>query len=315
MLVLVTVTVLSFLFFRFLGDPVVAILGAGSTAPQREAVRHELGLDGSVVLQFARYLGHVATGQFGVSYRLGQPVARILAERVPATVELAGTGMALALLGGIPAGIYTALHRRRLGGELVLGASLLGLSMPSFFMGMVLIWVFSLTLGWLPSFGRGTTVQLGPWSTGFLTISGLKALVMPALTVAVFQLATILRLVRAEMLEVIGADFIRFARARGLTDRTVYLRHALRNALLPVVTVAGLQFGSLVAFAVVTESVFQWPGLGLLFLQSVAAADVPVLSAYLLLIAVLFVAINLLVDLLYGAIDPRLRVAASRVAA
>jgi len=306
-LVLLTVVVLAFLMFRFLGDPAVAILGASSTGLQRAELRHTLGLDGPLLWQFIDYLGRIARGDFGLSYRLGQPVAVVLAQRAPATIELAATGMLLALVVGIPAGIATALYRGRLASDVALGVSLLGISMPSFFMGMLLIWVFSVKLGWLSSFGRGDVVRIGWWSTGLLTVSGLKALIMPALTISVFQVAMMMRLVRAEMLEVMRADFIRFARARGLQRRTIYLRHALRNTLVSVVTITGLQFGSVIAFAVITEQVFQWPGLGLLFLQSVAAADVPMIGAYLLLIASVFVAINLLVDGLYYAIDPRLR--------
>jgi peptide/nickel transport system permease protein len=307
-LVLCAVSMLAFLMFRFLGDPIVAILGPNSTGLQRDELRRQMGLDGPLILQFIDYLALMLRGDFGLSYRLGQPVIRVLAERVPATVELALVGMAIALLIGIPAGVYTALRRKGAGSRLTMGFSLVGISMPSFFMGMLLIFIFSVKLRWLPSFGRGETVKLGTvWTTGLLTFSGLKALIMPAITISVFQIAMIMRLVRAEMLEVLRADFIRFARARGLSNRAVHLRHALRNTLVPVITVVGLQIGSIIGFAVVTETVFQWPGLGLLFLQSVAAADIPVLSAFLVFIALVFVSINLIIDLLYFAIDPRLR--------
>lgn len=309
LIVLGVVATMAFLMFRFLGDPVVAILGANSTGLQRDELRRQMGLDGPLLLQFLDYLRLMLQGDFGLSYRLGQPVSRVLLERAPATVELAVAGMAIAILIGIPAGVFTALSRRSTGARLTLGFSLIGISMPSFFMGMLLIFVFSVQLGWLPSFGRGETVRIGWWSTGLLTTSGLKALVMPALTICVFQVAMIMRLVRAEMLDVMRADFIRFARARGLSKRAVHLRHALVNTLVPVITIVGLQLGSVIGFAVVTESVFQWPGLGLLFLQSVAAADIPVLAAYLVFIAAVFVTINLIVDLLYYAIDPRLRMA------
>jgi peptide/nickel transport system permease protein len=308
LLVLVAVSLLAFLMFRYLGDPVVAILGANSTGLQREALRREMGLDGPLVLQFLDYIGLMLRGDFGVSYRLGQPVLRVLLERLPATLELALAGMAIAVIAGIPAGIYAALRPESPLSRMTMGVSLIGISMPSFFLGMILIFVFSVKLGWLPSFGRGETVRIGAvWTTGLLTASGLKALLMPALTISAFQIAMIMRLVRAEMLEVLRADFIRFARARGLSNRAVHLRHALRNTLVPVVTVVGLQLGSIIGFAVVTETVFQWPGLGLLFLQSVAAADIPVLAAFLVFIALVFVSINLAIDLLYFAIDPRLR--------
>lgn len=306
-IVMLVVTAIAFVMFRFLGDPMLAILGIDSTEAQRQALRAELGLDRPLPLQFLGYLGNVLQGDFGISYRLGRSVEAVLTERLPATVELAVSGMLIAVAAGVPAGVYAALHRGGLVSRLLLSASLFGISLPSFFMGLLLIWIFSVKLGWLPSFGRGEVVDLGWWSTGLLSVSGLKALVMPALTLAAFQIAMIMRLVRAEMLEVVRTDFIRFARARGLPPRAVHYRHALRNTLIPVVTIIGLQLGSIIAFAVITEAVFQWPGLGLLFLQSVAAADVSMMSAYLILIASLFVAINLAVDVLYVVIDPRLR--------
>jgi peptide/nickel transport system permease protein len=306
--------VLAFFVTRFLGDPVATILGTNSTGLQRAALRHELGLDQPFAIQLLDYLGRTLRGEFGISYRLGRPVASVLAERAPATIELAVTGMLIALALGIPAGIYAA-HDRGLGGRLVLGGSLLGMSTPSFFMGMLLIWIFSVRLGWLTPFGRGDVVRIDGWSTGLLTASGLKAILMPALTISFFQVAMIMRLVRAEMLQVLRTDHIRFARARGLSNSSIHVHHALRNTLMPVITIAGLQLGSVIGFAVVTEFVFQWPGLGLLFLQSVTAADVPVLGAYLVLIAAVFVGINLVVDLLYYAIDPRVRRPMTKTAA
>jgi peptide/nickel transport system permease protein len=312
--VILAVMVLAFFVTRLLGDPIATILGPTSTGLQREVLRHELGLDRPLAVQLFDYLGRTMRGDFGISYRLGRPVASVLAERAPATIELALTGMLIALAVGIPAGIYTALDRR-IGGQLFLGGSLLGMSMPSFFMGMLLIWVFSVELGWLTPFGRGDVVRIGGWTTGLLTVGGLKAILMPALTISFFQIAMIMRLVRAEMLQVLRTDHIRFARARGLSPHAIHVHHALRNTLVPVITVAGLQLGSVIGFAVVTEFVFQWPGLGLLFLQSVTAADVPVLGAYLVLIATVFVGINLVVDLLYYAIDPRLRRPAAQATA
>lgn len=306
-IVMLIVSAIAFSMFTFLGDPLVVILGADSTAAQRETLRAELGLDRPLLLQYFTYLGDILRGDFGISYRLSRPVETVLIERVPATFELAFTGMAVAMLIGVPAGVYTALHGNKFLSRMLLGGSLLGISLPSFFMGVLLIWIFSINLGWLPSFGRGETVQIGNWSTGFLTWSGLKALIMPALTIAVFQIAIIMRLVRAEMLEVLRSDYVKFARARGLSERTIHYRQALRNTMIPVITVIGLQLGSVIAFAVITEAVFQWPGLGLLFLQSVAAADVPMMAAYLILIAALFVTINFIVDALYFLIDPRLR--------
>ncbi|NDV00562.1 ABC transporter permease [Pseudoroseicyclus tamaricis] len=312
LIVMLAVTAIAFVMFNYLGDPVVAILGQDASEAARRAVEQQLGLDRPILVRFFVYLRDIAGGNFGLSYRLGQPVTEVIVERLPATVELAFSGMAIALLIGVPAGVFSAIRRRSPVSRVLLGGSLIGISVPTFFVGVVLIWVFSVNLGVLPSFGRGQTVDLGWWTTGFLTSSGLAALVLPAMSIAVFQIAMIMRLVRAEMLEVIRSDYIQFARARGLPERRIYFRHALKNTLIPVITIIALQLGSLIAFAVITESVFQWPGLGLLFLQSVAAADVTIMSAYLILIAGLFVVINLAVDLLYFAIDPRLRARAGR---
>ena len=305
--VLLAVGLVAFAMFAFVGDPVATMLGQNATAADRAAVTHQLGLDQPFYDQYARFLWSAMRGDFGISYRLARPVSGLIAERLPATVELALTASLLALLIGIPAGVYTAIHRAAPGSRLLLALSLIGVSLPTFLLGILLILVFSVLLHWLPSFGRGDVVHLGWWSTGLLTVSGLKALVLPSVTLALFQMTLIMRLVRAEMLEALRTDYVKFARARGLTNRAVNFGHALRNTLVPVVTIAGLQFGMVVAFSIVTETVFQWPGMGLLLVQSIAVADVPVMSAYLLLIAVLFVAINLVVDLLYFVVDPRLR--------
>jgi peptide/nickel transport system permease protein len=307
-LVVLAVGFIAFSLFRYVGDPVENLAGQDATREQRQEIAHRLGLDQPFPVQYARYLGRIARGHFGVSYRLGIPVEELIRDRLPATVELGGAAMLIALSLGVPLGVYTALRRRGAASQLVLGASLVGISLPTFLTGILLILVFSVLLGWLPSFGRGEVVRLGFWTTGLLTASGLKALVLPALTLGLFQTTLILRLVRSEMLEVLRTDHVRFARARGLAPRSVYFRHALRNALLPVLTIAGLQVGSTIAFAVITETVFQWPGTGLLFLQAVQFVDVPLLSAYLMLAAATFVAINFTVDVLYYVLDPRLRV-------
>jgi peptide/nickel transport system permease protein len=283
------------------------MLGQDFTEAQRAALVRDLGLDQPFFVQFLHFIGNAAQGEFGLSYRLSRPVAQLIAERAPATLELAFCAAALALAVGVPMGVYTGLYRHAWLSRAFLTFSLIGVSLPTFLIGILLILVFSVWLGWLPSFGRGETVQLGWWSTGFLTLSGLKALILPSITLGLFQLTLIMRLVRAEMLEVLRTDYIKFARARGLSSRAVHFGHALKNTLVPVITIAGLQLGGIIAFAIVTETVFQWPGMGLLFIQSVGAADIPVMAAYLMLIALVFVAINLVVDLLYYAVDPRIR--------
>jgi peptide/nickel transport system permease protein len=306
---LLAVGLIAFAMFAYVGDPTLAMLGQNYTEAERQALVHRLGLDQSFVEQFARYLWAALHGELGVSYRQARPVAALFAERLPATIELAATASVFALALGLVLGVYCGIRRSGTLARLVMGVSLFGVSLPTFLIGILLILVFSVSLHWLPSFGRGEVVRIGFWTTGFLTASGLKALVLPSITLGLFEMALILRLVRAEMLEVLRTDFIKFARARGLPERAVYFGHALRNTLVPVITIAGLQFGMVLAFSIVTEQVFQWPGMGLLLVQAIAAADIPVMSAYLLLIALLFVAINLVVDLLYFAADPRLRIA------
>ncbi len=306
--VMLAVALISFAMFAYVGDPVAIMLGQDYTQAQRDALIRDLGLDQPFFVQFLRFLGNAVQGEFGLSYRLSRPVLDLIAERAPATLELAFTAAALALLVGVPMGIYTGLYRNSWLSRFFLTFSLIGVSLPTFLIGILLILTFAVWLGWLPSFGRGETVKIGGWSTGYLTWAGLKALILPSITLGVFQLTLIMRLVRAEMLEVLRTDYIKFARARGLTNRAVHFGHALKNTLVPVITITGLQLGAIIAFAIVTETVFQWPGMGLLFIQSVGAADIPVMAAYLLLIAALFVTINLIVDLLYFAVDPRLRI-------
>ena len=306
-LVMLAVAFVAFMLFQYVGDPVLQILGQDATPEQVAAVRAELGLDQPFFVQFWQFVVHAVQGNFGMSIHQGVPVARLIAERFPATLELALVAAALALAVGIPMGVYAALRRGTWLAQVFMTLSLLGVSLPTFLIGIVLILVFAVHLGWFPSFGRGEVTHLGGWTTGLLTAKGWHHLVLPAVTLAIFQLTLIMRLVRAEMLEVLRTDYIKFARARGLSDRTVHFGHALKNTLVPVMTITGLQLGGLIAFAIITETVFQWPGMGLLFIQAVTFADIPVMAAYLCLTALIFVVINLIVDLLYFAVDPRLR--------
>ena len=305
--VMLTVALIAFVMFQFVGDPVTIMLGQEATPAERDRLREQLGLTEPVFVQFYHFVANALQGDFGLSLRQGQKVSRLLAERLPATLELSFAAAALALLVGLPLGVYTALRRHGALSQLLLGLSLLGVSLPTFLIGILLILVFSVTLGWLPSYGRGDVVRLGWWSTGFLTASGWQHLILPAVTLSLFQMTLVLRLVRSEMLEVLRTDYIKFARARGLTRRAIHFGHALKNTMVPVITIMGLQLGGIIAFAIVTETVFQWPGMGLLFIQAVQFADIPVMAAYLCLISLIFVTINLIVDLLYFAVDPRLR--------
>jgi peptide/nickel transport system permease protein len=306
--VMLTVAFIAFALFNFVGDPINNMVGQDTTQQDRDKLREQLGLNDPFMIQFARFVGRAAHGNFGLSYQYARPVSELIVERLPATLELSLVAAGFALLLGIPMGIYTGLHRHSWLSQLFLTVSLIGISLPTFLIGILLILVFAVVLGWLPSFGRGATVAIGWWTTGFLTVDGLKALIMPAITLGLFQMTLIMRLVRAEMLEVLRTDYIKFARARGLSDRAINFGHALKNTLVPVITITGLQLGAIIAFAIITETVFQWPGMGLLIIQAISFADIPVMSAYLVLIAFFFVLINLIVDLLYYAVDPRLRV-------
>ncbi len=313
-LVLLITGLIAFSMFRFIGDPIDNMLGQERTMEDVERLRGQLGLDQPFPVQYFKFLENAAQGNFGVSYRQGRPVAEILLERAPATLELAAVSGLLAIAFGIALGVFTAIRRSGAAAHVIMAVSLIGVSLPTFLIGILLIYLFSVELGWLPSFGRGDTVRLGDWwTTGFLTESGLKALILPSITLGLYQMTLIMRLVRSEMLEVLRQDYIRFARARGLKERVVNFRHALKNTMVPVVTVIGLQLGAIIAFAIITETVFQWPGVGLLFINAIQFVDIPVMAAYLMLISVMFVGINLIVDILYVFIDPRLR--ADRVGA
>jgi len=311
--VMLVVGLIAFALFQYVGDPVSIMLGQDITDADRIRLTRELGLDQPFVVQFYHFVINAVQGDFGISLRQGQKVSTMLLDRIPATLELSFAAAVIALAVGIPLGVFTALRRKGWAANAVLAFSLLGVSLPTFLIGILLILVFSVHLGWLPSFGRGEVVKIGWWSTGFLTASGWKHLVLPAITLSLFQLTLVLRLVRSEMLEVLRADYIKFARARGLTKRAIHFGHALKNTLVPVITITGLQLGGIIAFAIVTETVFQWPGMGLLFIQAVQFVDIPVMAAYLCLIALIFVAINLVVDLLYFAVDPRLRAGIGKV--
>ena len=307
-IVMIVVALIAFMLFQYVGDPVVFLLGQDANPAQIAQMRSDLGLDRPFFIQFGHFLINAVQGEFGLSLRQGAKVSRLISERFPATLELALVAALMALLIGIPMGVYSALRRGSFMSQFFMMVSLLGVSLPTFLIGILLILVFSVGLGWFPSFGRGDTVQIGWWRTGLLNADGWHHIVLPAITLAIFQLTLIMRLVRAEMLEVLRTDYIKFARARGLSNRVIHFGHALKNTLVPVMTITGLQLGGLIAFAIITETVFQWPGMGLLFIQAVTFADIPVMAAYLCLIALIFVIINLVVDLLYFVVDPRLRI-------
>jgi len=311
-MVMLAVALIAFSMFRYVGDPVNGMLPENASSDERQELRTQLGLDAPVATQFIHFVGSAVKGEYGISYRNKRPVSDLITERLPATLELVFAAALFSLLMGVPMGIYTALHRKGFASNSMQIISLIGISVPTFVTGILLILIFSVWLNWLPSFGRGDVVFLGWWSTGFLTVSGLKSVVLPAVMLGLFQVTLIMRLVRAEMLETLRSDYVRFARARGLSNRAVHFGHAFRNTLMPVITIIGLQLGGMIAFAIITETVFQWPGMGLLFIQAVSFGDIPVMSAYLVLVSLVFVAINMIVDLLYFVIDPRLSIRAGR---
>ncbi len=305
--VMLMVALLSFTLFRYVGDPVVSMVGRDTTFEERAALRETLGLNDPIVVQFGRFVKNASMGDFGISYEQRRPVIDLIAERAPATLELSFVSGLFALVVGVFMGVYSGLHKDGFLSKLFQSVSLVGISLPPFLIGILLIYLFAVILGWLPSMGRGEVRQLGFWSTGFLSFSGLISLILPAITLGLFQMTLIMRLVRSEMLEVMRTDYIKFARARGLTNRAVNFGHALKNTLVPVITVTGLQLGQIIAYSIITETVFQWPGMGYLFLQAVQRVDLPVMGAYLVLVALIFVVINLIVDFLYYVVDPRLR--------
>lgn len=308
LLVMAVVSAVSFSLFNFVGDPVNNMVGQDATREQRIEMRQQLGLDDPILTQYTRFVGNLLQGDFGLSYRIKRPVDQLIMERLPATLELVFVSAIIALLAGISLGVYTGIRRNSWISKGILSVSLVGVSLPTFIIGIALIYIFAVHLRWLPSSGRSGTVDFGWWKTSLLTIDGWRAIILPAVTLSLFQLTLILRLVRAEMLEVMETDYIKFARARGLTERAINFRHALRNTLVPVITIIGLNIGGLIAFSVITETVFQWPGTGLMFIQAVDFVDVPIMAAYLVFVALLFVMINLIVDILYFIVDPRIRI-------
>lgn len=308
LLVMLAVSAVAFSLFNFVGDPVSNMIGQDASLEDRKNMRIALGLEDPVLTQYFRFLGNAAQFNFGLSYRSVRPVSELIAERLPATLELVFVSAVIAITVGIAAGIYTGINRRGWLSRGLLSISLVGVSLPTFIIGIALIYLFAVHLRWLPSSGRSGTVEIGWWRTSFLTLDGWRAILLPAITLSLFQMTIILRLVRAEMLEIMQTDFIKFARARGLSERAINFGHALKNTLVPVITIIGVNIGGLIAFSVITETVFQWPGTGLMFIQAVDFVDIPIMSAYLCFVALVFVIINLAVDLLYFAIDPRIRI-------
>jgi len=307
-IVLLVVSFVCFTIFQYFGDPVLALAGRYATQAQQEEVRSKMGLDKPFYIQYSIFLKNTLHGDFGLSYLAQIPVLGLILERLPASIELAISAMLISLILGIGLGVIVSLNPRYFINRFIMAGSLFGISIPTFLIGILFIMIFSVTLKVLPTFGRGGVIKvIGNWRTGFFTIDGLRHLILPAFTLGVYQLAVLLRLTRGGMLEVLREDYIRTAWAKGLSPRIVIFKHALKNALIPVVTMAGLQFGELIAFSIVTESIFQWPGAGNLLLTAMYETDHPVIVAYVMITSILILCINLFVDILYRFINPKIR--------
>ena len=306
-LVMLIVAFVSFSLFNFVGDPVHNMVGQEASVEKREEIREKLGLNDPIYTQFFRFVSNASKGEFGLSYQLRRPVSDLITERLPATLELVFVSAIIAIFVGVFFGVYTGINREGFTSNFILIISLFGVSLPTFVIGILFIYLFSVILGILPSFGRGEVIHIGFWSTGFLTFSGLKALILPSVTLSLFQMTYIIRLVRAEMMEILQTDYIKFAKARGINQNIINYSHALKNGLIPVITITGINVGTLIAFSIITETVFQWPGMGLLFINAVQFVDIPIMSAYLIMVAFIFVMINFIVDITYYFIDPRIR--------
>lgn len=311
--VLVAMSVLVFVGVYAVGNPIDILINPQADQIEREHAIAALGLDRSLPEQYLSFVTGAAHGDLGRSFVHSTPALSLILERMPATMELALAAMVIAIVLGIPLGLWAGLKPRSVAGRVIMAGSILGFSLPTFWVGLMLIMVFSVMLGWLPSSGRGPTVYLfGVIPVSFLSLEGLRHLAMPAVNLALFKLALLIRLTRAGAREALLQDYVKFARAKGLTNARVIGVHVLRNILIPIVTVIGLELGSVIAFAIVTESVFAWPGMGKLLIDSIGLLDRPVIVAYLLIIVTLFIVINLGVDILYSALDPRVRLAESK---
>jgi peptide/nickel transport system permease protein len=312
MLVMLAILIIAFAVRAALGDPLREIMGEAVPESEREELRHQLGLDAPWPVQLVRYLGGAVQGDLGTSTIYKRPTLEVILAKFPASFELVLGASLIVLLLSVPAGVYCAVRPRAFGAKLILGLSVLGISIPVFLTGIFLITIFSVWLGFLPAFGRGETVNLGFWQTGLLTLDGLKHLILPALTLSSIMLPLFIRLVRGAMLDELGHDYVRTARAKGARPLRVWLVHALRNALLPLVAVGGLQIGTLIAYTLLTETVFQWPGMGFLFLEAVTRADIPLITTYLVFVGLLFVITNTIVDIVSLMLDPRISLEGTR---
>ena len=307
-IVMLVISVIGFSIQDQLGDPLRELVGQAVSEAERDALRDRMGLNDPFWVQYFRFLGNALGGDLGTSYFFKKPALDVILAKFPATFELVIGATLIFVTISIPGGVYCAIHPRSILSKLIMGGSIIGLSIPIFLTAIFLIWIFAVELGWMPSFGRGETAQMPwGWDTGFLTRDGLAHLVLPSISLAAIMLPLFIRLIRAEMMETLGTEYVRFAWAKGLAARRVYFVHAFRNTLLPVVTVGGLQIGTLIAYTILTETVFQWPGMGFLFLEAVNRVDTPLIIAYIIVVGLIFVVVNTIVDFVYTMINPMVK--------
>ena len=304
-LVMFIISIFCFSIQDSLGDPTRELAAMSMSVAERENLRDSLGLNDPLFVQYGRFVGRAIQGDLGTSYFFKEPTMTVILKKLPATLELAFAASIIIIVLSIPLGVFTAIRPRHWFSRLIMAISVIGISIPVFLTALAMIFIFSVTLGWMPSFGRGEIVPIwGYWSSNFFSLDGMAHLVMPAIALSSIMLPLFIRLVRAEMLEVLSSEYIKFARAKGLGSISVYFKHALKNTMLPVITVGGVQIGIMVAYTILTESVFQWPGMGFMFLEAVNRSDIPLITAYIMFVGFVFVVVNTLVDLLYGMINP-----------
>ncbi len=306
--VMIVIAFIGFCIKHQIGDPVRDIVGISVSAEEREALREELGLNDPFMIQFGRFLKNAAQGDLGLSYFFKKPALEVILAKAPATIELVLVSSLFIIIFSIPAGIFAAIRPRHWFSRFMMGTSIVGVSIPVFLTAILLIFVFSVELNWLPSYGRGETVNIGGWQTGFLTIDGLIHLILPGIALSSIMLPLFIRLIRSEMMEVLETDYIKYAWAKGLKPGRIWLLHAFKNTLLPVITVGGVQLGIMIAYTILTETVFQWQGMGFMFLEAVERSDTSLLVAYMVFVGVLFVVVNTVVDIIYGLVNPMVRI-------
>ncbi|MEA3470200.1 MAG: ABC transporter permease [Thermodesulfobacteriota bacterium] len=307
-IVMLVIGLLGFSIKQQIGDPVRDIVGVSVSVAERDALRQELGLNDPFLTQYVRFIKNAVHGDLGMSFFFKRPTLEVILSKAPATLELVFASSLIIILLSIPLGIYTAINPRNLPSRIIMGGSIVGVSIPVFLTAIILIYIFAVELHWLPSYGRGETVNIWGWESGFLTLDGLKHLILPSIALSSIMLPLFIRLIRSEMMETLETEYVKFAWAKGLSRRRIWFLHAFKNTLLPVITVGGVQLGILIAYTILTETVFQWQGMGFMFLEAVERSDTSLLVAYIIVVGALFVVVNTIVDIIYGLVNPTVRI-------